>query len=321
MGRRGSPATAGTHEGATACAACGYANSADAPVCGLCGEVLGIPAPQGGAAADPAPTHRAASPGLDARPAWRDGFDEQQEDRRPGEGHGERLLTLGLGALIAPAFALLPIVSFMGWFLAALCHELGHSITAWAFAMPAYPAIRIDGNAVCIHEDQKTIVFLLIEAGWIAGAWFFRGRPALLAACAVGAVLYPALASWVTIRELLFLVGGHLGELGFATVFLWRALDGGFSESRAERVLYAALGSYLVGAHAVLCFGLMTSAVARDAYAANGSFGLANDYIRVAEDVVGCGLPTVAAAMLLVTLVPIPLAVGLWWMQHREERA
>jgi hypothetical protein len=242
--------------------------------------------------------------------------ERSRRERMLNESWVELAIVFGAGLVVAWAFSSWPFARIMGWFLSALCHELGHSVVAWFFGMPAYPAIRLDGHAAAIHQDQKLILVLLIQAGWIAGCWFGRHNRWLLTGSAVMAVVYPVLAFSVTARELLHLIGGHGGELVFGTVFLWRALDGGFAGSRVERILYAGLGTYLVLDHALLCFGLMTSAAARDHYAHNGSFGLTNDYLRVAHDVCYTSLTNVAFWMFVATLLPVPAAWLLWQVER-----
>ena len=67
----------------------------------------------------------------------------------------------------------------------------------------------------------------------------------------------------------------------------------------------------------MICVDLATSAAARAHYAASGSFGLTNDYIRLAEDVLNMGLPQVGAVMLIVSLLPIPLSFLIWRLPGR----
>ena len=80
--------------------------------------------------------------------------------------------------------------------------------------------------------------------------------------------------AFTDVKELLFLLSGHGGELAFATVFLWRSLAGGFSHSIAERMAYATIGWLLVGKNLWLSWQLMTSAAGREAYRNSGSFGM-----------------------------------------------
>jgi hypothetical protein len=56
----------------------------------------------------------------------------------------------------------------------------------------------------------------------------------------------------------------------------------------------------------------MTSAGARATYHENGSFGFTNDYLRVAQEVLGCRLQTVAALMLVASALVVPAAILLW---------
>ncbi len=58
-----------------------------------------------------------------------------------------------------------------------------------------------------------------------------------------------------------------------------------------------------------LCWQLMFSEAGRAWYRGNGSFGLTNDYIRVAQNVLGCSLESVAALMFVVALAVLPLSL------------
>lgn len=194
-----------------------------------------------------------------------------------------------------------------GWFLGALFHESGHTVTALAFGMPAYPAISLRGHAASIHQDQIAFMVFLLWAVLGYVTWHLRHHRAALVSLTIAVAVYPVIA-FTDLKESLFLIGGHGGELAMATVCLWRALTGGFTHNLLERGLHSVLGWYLVGSNVWLCGGLATSAAARAHYAANGSFGLTNDYIRLADDVLGIGLPQVGAMMLMVSLLPIPLS-------------
>jgi hypothetical protein len=160
---------------------------------------------------------------------------------------------------------------------------------------------------------------LLVCLGLAAAAWrFFEGKARW---CIVGAivVVHPLLAL-TGAKELLHLVAGHGAELAFATLCLWKALDGGFTESRLERALYGTVGWYLLGRNVILCFGLITSASSRAEYDQSGSFGFTNDYLRVAHEVLGWLLQTVAGAMLLLALASVPAALFLWRVSARAVR-
>ena len=211
------------------------------------------------------------------------------------------------GAALAPVFGFTPILQFMGWFLASLFHETGHCAVAWAAGCPSFPAIRLDGHAAAVHGDQHAFLCVIVwgTLAWLAwqcrhrrrSAWVFGGL-----ACA-----YPLIV-FTGAREVLFLTSGHLGELAFATIAFHRALCGGFTNSKPERVLYAVVGWYLLGRNLWLTGGLMFDDAARAEYAGTGSFGLTNDYLRLANDHLHVGLEAVAALMFLVALAVLPIA-------------
>jgi hypothetical protein len=154
----------------------------------------------------------------------------------------------------------------------------------------------------------------LMAIGIAAGAWQLRRRLAACIALGAAAVLIPLLA-FAPIADVLIIAGGHLGELLFATYCFHHVLVGGKTGSPAERSAFAMAGMLLTFGHGKLCFGLMTSPLARALYATNGSLGLKNDYLRLAEDVFHCRLQSVALVMLVVTVllpVPVGLVLGAW---------
>jgi hypothetical protein len=225
-------------------------------------------------------------------------------------------LYFALGLATAPVFAATPILQYMGWFLASLVHEMGHAGFAWFCGMPAVPAISPVGHAAAVHGEQNLALVALVGCGLAYAAWRFLEDHARWIAIVVLAVLYPAVAL-TSAKELLHLLAGHAGELAFATLALWKALDGGFTSSKLERALYGTVGWYLAGRNVILCAGLVSSADVRAHYASNGSFGLTNDFIRAAEDVLGWRLESVAALMLVASLATVPAALLLWRASRR----
>jgi hypothetical protein len=243
---------------------------------------------------------------------------ESQMD--PARAPFEPWLYLAIGLATAPIFAWTSLLNYMGWFLASLVHEMGHAAFAWLCGMPAVPAISLDGHAAAVHSEQSLFLVALVALGLGAGAWhLFVGRTRWIV-LAILAVVYPAIAL-TGAKELFHLLAGHGAELAFATVCLWKTLDGGFTDSRVERALYGTVGWYLLGKNLHLCFGLMQSASARAEYNENGSFGLTNDYIRVAEDVLSCPLEHVALFMLLAGVLVLPAAFGLWRLSNAMRRS
>lgn len=219
-------------------------------------------------------------------------------------------VVMAIGALLAPVLATLPLLQYVGWFLASLVHEMGHCVAAWFFGLPAYPAIRLDGHAAAVHSEQKLGLVLFVWALLACLVWSLRRTARARWVAGVGFALYPMLA-FTQAHELIHLLAGHGGELVFAGIFVYRALSGGFTESVPERITYATCGLYLLGRNVVLDFGLMTSEAARAAYAGNGSFGLTQDFIRAAR-MLDWHLGAVGALMLVLSLLTLPLACWVW---------
>ncbi|MEM7205122.1 MAG: hypothetical protein AAF628_33015 [Planctomycetota bacterium] len=295
-----------------ACPACGYrgADSADALVCSMCGALRQREhAPPQPASRD----ERVEAAPVAVSPA-------SSHPSSPGAGVDVRtpLLLCGAGVLLAPLFGLTPLLRYMAWFLTSLTHEMGHCAAAWFCGCPAYPAIRLDGHAAAMHAEQMIVLAGVIWFALGAAAWHQRGDRWRGLGLGAATLLYPAVA-FTGLRELVFLLAGHGGEIAFAMVFLWRALAGGFSHSMAERVAYSTLGWLLVGRNVILSLRLVLSPQGRADYASSGSFGLTNDYLRVADDVFGGPLELVAAPMGLLA-VALPVATVLvWWSGRRPD--
>lgn len=286
--------------GATAtCPTCNYRLAREALVCPLCGALCGALASK--APAPPTPPQvispHAATPQPDRDP--------------PIGGMPAALVYLVVGAVLAPIFTLTPVLQYMGWFLGSLTHETGHCIAAWFVGCPAFPAIRLDGHAAAMHQEQQVVLVALLWLAMAYAGWALREHRGWLITCGVGLVLQPLLAfTWL--GELLHLAAGHLGELAFATICFARVLDGGFTKSAAERAAYAMLGWYLVARNVWLHAGLVLSSARREWYEGSGSFGLTNDLIRIAQDLLGCHIEPVALVMTAFCAVPLPLAWLIW---------
>jgi len=290
---------------AVECPKCGRPARDGTRVCGLCGSLLRT---------GTAPARAVAAAPVVADPTNFDRVEaaliERQRLERDASRHAPwKYFAIGLAT--APIFAWTPFLQYMGWFLASLVHEMGHAGFAWLCGMPAIPAISPAGHAAAVHGEQSIGLAILVLCALLYGAWRLLEGPARIVAMIVVAIAQPALA-FTGAKEIAFLLCGHGGELAFATLALWKALDGGFTSSKLERGLYGTVGWYLVGKNVFLCVGLITSSSARAHYAANGSFGLTNDYIRAAEDVLGWRLESVAMLMLVASLATIPAAILLW---------
>jgi len=231
------------------------------------------------------------------------------------EPHKTTVLYLLAGGGFALTLTFLPILDYVGWFFASLCHETGHCIAAWLAGCPAVPAIRLDGHAAATHLAQSKALCVVIWAGIGALAWHFRDRRRGVWVFGMIALLYPVFA-FTSLRELIFLLAGQTGELAFAGVFFWRGLVGGFTQSKAERALYLGCAWYLLASNVALNAGLAFDAAARNGYRENGSFGLTNDFIRAARHL-GVSLEAVGFWMLVVSLTVFPLS---WWLSRPRRR-
>lgn len=286
------PATTSAHGAPRTrhCLGCGYRNLAWATNCTVCGDAM---------------AHATAGAAPDFLPS------------REAEQEPSPYAILGIGGALAPLLGLLPVLQYVGWFLASLVHEIGHCIVAWTFGAPAYPAIRIDGHAAAMHGEQKTFLVLIVWLLIVWVAWSMRHRPRLRILLGIALVLHPLMA-FTQSHEILHLLAGHLAELAFAGLAFHRAFSGGFTESTAERITYAMVAWFLLGKNVLMNFGLMTSEKARQAYLGNGSFGLEQDFMRAAREL-SWSLSSVGVLMLLISLAVLPTMVFLWYRMKQHE--
>ena len=202
------------------------------------------------------------------------------------------------------------------WFLCALPHEMGHATVGCLLGHPSTPAISLRGEAWAGIAELRPWLVWVMAAAFATGAWLLRKRLAGCIALGVTALLIPALA-FSSAADVLISAGGHLGELAFATYCFMLAWTGGKTGTPQERTACAMAGGLLQFTNLKLCFGLMTSAVARDFYAHNGSLGLKNDYRVLAEDLLYCRLQSVALVMFVLALLPLPLGLAIGWLRER----
>ncbi len=307
----------------TACPFCGVERRPTDRFCGGCSAPLASASrattpPDVGSAAEAPEPRSAALPTRPERPLSPWGAAAERTPPSPDQlprivgvprilGVPEPWFFLLSGLVLAPILTFTPILRYMGWFLGSLFHETGHAAMGWLLGCPTVPAIRIDGHAAAIHGEPSMLLRGMVMVALAALLVRFRARPVGRVALGLALLCYPAIAYTET-REVAFLVAGHLGEAGFATVLLLQALDGGFSGTPEERATHSMVGWYLVGRNVSLCGGLVFQSAARSAYAESGSFGLVNDYLRLARHF-GIGLEPIALVMLVVAVLPVPLAI------------
>jgi hypothetical protein len=155
---------------------------------------------------------------------------------------------------------------------------------------------------------------------WIAlallAAVVIRQDRRLIAPAAAALLIYPALAFETWWRELLFVLAGHLGELTFAAICLWRGRTGRATQSNGERAAYSCVGWYLLFNHAWLTLGLAAVPSMRTWYEHARSFGIANDYERAAG-MLGVSMPNLCAVMFVLTLAVAPAVLYPWRQKER----
>ena len=230
-------------------------------------------------------------------------------DERDSKEFQRGLNFLALGVPLAFAFGLTPILQFIGWFLSALFHEIGHSAVAIFSGRPALPKISLGGHAMTEYTEPVWIMQIAVVAGSLGLMRSFLAPRARIIAVAALVIAYP-LMIWTGFGEFMIGIGGHLGELTIGAIFLWRCLHGEECHHDAERAAYGMVGWYLCGKNTLLSFGLAFSENARQAYASGGSFGLTNDYIRIADDVLGTSIESVGFAMGVLSMTVPAVVIG-----------
>ncbi|HEX5050391.1 MAG TPA: hypothetical protein VFZ65_01335 [Planctomycetota bacterium] len=260
----------------------------------------------------PPPRSRSSPPVFD-----RDPGDRFQEPARPEPTPHEPSRWLWLAAgLVAAYVAGFVLPGQFTWFLSAIPHEMGHATVGCLLGHPSAPAISLRGEAWTGIAELRPWLVWTMAIGFAAGAWHLRGRLAACIALGVVSVLIPLLA-FARAADVLIIAGGHLGELAFATYCFWLAWTGGHTDTPQERTASAMAGGLVQLTNLKLCFGLMTSAAMRDLYAHNGSVGLKNDYLVLAEDLLHCRLPSVAIVMFVLAMLPLPLGLAIGWWRDR----
>jgi hypothetical protein len=272
--------------GTLVCPGCRHPNAGGAPFCGSCGRLLSGLAPAPPLGRDAAPV----TSGLDRVPS--------------------PFIHLGVGAVLA----LLLHFGTCGIFEVgshSFFHEAGgHALCGWLLGIPSIPAITLTH-----WYDQDKLLAVLVWVAIGVGAWRLRERRPLVYFVAASALVYPFLA-FTGASFALVLAAGHLGEIGWAAFFFYRAVRGGAFHD-FERPLYAAIAWPLFTQNVRLFFGLATNANARIAYETQYlNEGVMNDFIRFSA-YTGIGLARVAALMCLVALVVPPLGVALGYRATR----
>jgi hypothetical protein len=202
-------------------------------------------------------------------------------------------------------------------YMAVFFHELGHTVTHWAFGEPAIPTFDWDeGGGMTYGFDRSWLmqgaIWALMASGllWL---WKNGGRGLFFIAAGIVAFLFAASFS-DTWREGLGAYMGHGGEILIACFCILRALTNTVDGDKAvERPLAMIFGLYTLGRNALLCRSLFTPE-GREMYDGQkahvqGDFRHLSELLNMKiEHVAGLSL-LFMAAMVAVTLI---LA---WWLR------
>jgi hypothetical protein len=227
------------------------------------------------------------------------------------------LRALAVGFVLAAVTSAMSFPRFVFSYLIILVHELGHALCYWLFGYPAVPAFDfVHGGGITVHQERSVLLLLCAWVGLGALVWFHRGNPLAVRVFGTLAALHVLFVlsgfdAWVG------LAGGHGFELLFAGIFLYRAATGSGVKVPLERPLYAACGFFLLMQMIGMIGRLVTSASARGDYSAAKGGALTMDLDRLAHELLGASVPSVAF-LLLVAALSVPLLTWLW---VRKEQA
>ena len=215
-----------------------------------------------------------------------------------------------VGGALAVFVYLVPFLRFVFHTLITLVHELGHTIVAWAFGIPAVPAFDfVYGGGVTLHQGRSTGLTILIYLAFAALAFWIRANRGYLVALAVWVCAYTLIA-FTPIHEAIEIAMGHGSELIFAGIFLYRALTGNACRVAGERSLYAFCGLFILLSDAAFALSLLTSAARVADYEDAKGGGHWMDFSRLADEYLHVDLQAVVFVFLL-ALALVPFAAYL----------
>jgi hypothetical protein len=218
---------------------------------------------------------------------------------------------IAIGAVLTVMVFSFPLLAFLLSPLLIIVHELGHTSTNWIFGYPAIPALdfMFGGGVTLQSEERVPFIVGLAYAGF--GYLFYRywHHVAASRALLVGAIAY-SLCMITPLQNILILAMGHGFELGFAGIFLDRALSGNACRNALEQPLYGLLGLYFVVSDIRLTWGLLSDLEMRDIYEQGKGGILDNDLVRIARDYLHSSL-SLPVSILLIGTILVPVVV-LW---------
>lgn len=218
----------------------------------------------------------------------------------------------GLGLLKIPATGL--------DYMAVFFHELGHTLTYWAFGYPAIPSFDFEygGGMTYDFERPEGAVFAVWALMAGLAAWLATQKAwGLLAALGVVAVVHAALAFNDGHRVLAGYMG-HGAEILIACFCILRAVLNQTHYGATERYLNMIFGLFVIGRNALLAFDLWLSDVGRIVYGMQKGGHMQGDMDRIAE-MLGVQVQSVGIfSLLLMAVLFAALAVLVMWEKKGE---
>ena len=291
------------------CQGCGKSFQVDGELagrryrCKQCGVVARIPAEEEPLPLLPRPAARPTAAPTEVAP-------KRAKARRKAAKAIDRdaVKSLAIGAGLAVAALVFPLLGFVPAVLMTVIHELGHVATSWFFGCPALPSFDLTyGGGVSHRTGQVPLVLILIYGVITSAILRARGDRRELLATLICAIVY-TFAAFSPLREFLIVAMGHGMELTIAGIFLYRALSGSQILRGSERPLYAFVGLFIVLADARFAYQLMSSRQHRDEYGDAKGGGHWMDFSRLADEHLHMSLQSVAVLFLLACLLTPPAA-------------
>jgi hypothetical protein len=224
-------------------------------------------------------------------------------------------MALGLGLGLASLTELLPFLRVLVGYFVVLVHELGHALAGWLFGYPSIHAFDFRyGGGVTSHQEQMSLLVLVVYAALASLLWVFRGNRlslGLVAAMIAGYTLLLVTDG----ADVVILAMGHGAELLFAALFIHRAVSGRACRLAVERPLYAWIGFHIVFHDLRFAWGLVSNPFQRELYGDAKGGGHWMDFSRLSNEYFGVSLEAIAGTFLLLCLLPPLLGLTISWLR------
>ncbi|PZD74276.1 hypothetical protein C1752_01159 [Acaryochloris thomasi RCC1774] len=223
--------------------------------------------------------------------------------------------TLAIGFVLALIILASPQLTFILSPLVTLVHEFGHAAISWLFGYPAIPSFDfVHGGGITLQANERfTPILFLLYSAWGYGLYRFRSEVRLSQILLSIGVVY-TLFAFTGLQETLMVSMGHGFELGFAGLFLYRALSGAACRMAAERPVYGMLASYIFLYDLKFAHNLLFDPEIRQIYIQGKGGVLDHDFVRLAHG--PAGLSGVVTLFILACLAT-PLLV-FWFYYSRQ---